>query len=432
MADRKTCFVVQGFGEKTDLTNGRKLNLDCSYQVIKEAVEDAGLICVRADEIVNSGTIDIPMYEWILKADLVIADLSTYNVNAAYELGVRYGVSPRATIIVAEDQFKNPFDVNHIVLHRYKHLGEDIGRLEARRFRDALAKVIRGVMAGQKPDSPLYEFFELEPPVRRERRAAAGHSEAARAEGAASEPPPVPADDSAKAFLDKARHAMADGRFGAATEFLKVVHELRPRDESVIQQLALATYQSKTPDPVAALKGARSIMVEKLNPETTNDPETLGLWGAVHKRMWEQTRNYVDLEESIAGYERGFHLKHDYYNGINLAFLYNVRAVEHQAAGRIEEAIADFVLARRVRREVRRCCEKALEGGPKSREDEYWIMATLWEASVGLEDQPDAMKWQQQAEQRAADGWMLRTTKLQLAGLQKLLAASPLKGLPLG
>jgi hypothetical protein len=81
----------QGYGEKTDFTDGRKLNLDASYQVIKEAVEEAGLNCLRSDEVVRTGMIDIPMYEWILKADLVIADLSTYNVNAAYELGVRVG-----------------------------------------------------------------------------------------------------------------------------------------------------------------------------------------------------------------------------------------------------------------------------------------------------------------------------------------------------
>ena len=43
------CFVVQGFGEKTDFTNGRKLNLDASYRIIKKAVEAAGLECKRAD-----------------------------------------------------------------------------------------------------------------------------------------------------------------------------------------------------------------------------------------------------------------------------------------------------------------------------------------------------------------------------------------------
>ncbi len=50
MTTKKTVFVVQGFGEKTDFTTGRKLNLDASYQVIKEAVEEAGLECIRAEE----------------------------------------------------------------------------------------------------------------------------------------------------------------------------------------------------------------------------------------------------------------------------------------------------------------------------------------------------------------------------------------------
>jgi hypothetical protein len=98
------CFVVQGFGKKTDFTDGRVLDLDASYAIIKDAVDAAGLECIRADEIVHSGTIDVPMYKQLLQADLVIADLSTYNVNAAFELGVRYGLRPRATIIVAEEE----------------------------------------------------------------------------------------------------------------------------------------------------------------------------------------------------------------------------------------------------------------------------------------------------------------------------------------
>jgi hypothetical protein len=105
--------------------------------------------------VVKTGTIDIPMYEWIMKADLVIADLSTYNLNAAYELGVRYGVAPRATIILAEEGFKNPFDFTHILLHRYKHLGEDIGLAEARRLKAYLTGVIRDVMVSSgSPTAP--------------------------------------------------------------------------------------------------------------------------------------------------------------------------------------------------------------------------------------------------------------------------------------
>ena len=136
----KTCFVVQGFGEKTDLATGRTFDLDASYEVVKDAVESAGLRCVRADEVVQSGTIEGPMYEWLLRADLVIADLSTANLNATFELGVRYGLKGRATIILAEQGFKNPFDVSHIIIRRYEHLQRDQSCISAQRSREKVAR----------------------------------------------------------------------------------------------------------------------------------------------------------------------------------------------------------------------------------------------------------------------------------------------------
>src|SRR5262245_30659280 len=72
------CFVVMGFGEKPDIATGRTLDLDKSYRlIIKRAVEDAGLECIRADEVIHAGIIDKPMYELLLDADVVVADLST-------------------------------------------------------------------------------------------------------------------------------------------------------------------------------------------------------------------------------------------------------------------------------------------------------------------------------------------------------------------
>jgi hypothetical protein len=73
-----TCFVIMGFGKKPDFETGRTLDLDKTYKnIIKPAVTAAGLNCVRADEIVHSGLIDVPMYEQLLNADVVVADLST-------------------------------------------------------------------------------------------------------------------------------------------------------------------------------------------------------------------------------------------------------------------------------------------------------------------------------------------------------------------
>jgi hypothetical protein len=221
---------------------------------------------------------------------------------------------------------------------------------------------------------------------------------------------------------------MAESRFVLAQELLAEIHEIRPGDEAVVQQLVLATYKSKQPDPLSALLQARATLIKHLNPETTNDPETLGLWGAVHKRLWDATSEREHLDTAIAGYERGFYLKQDYYNGINLAFLLDIRAA--QRAGDSAEAVADAVVARRIRREVMRLCELALPRA-QSRDEEYWIVATLWEAAVGIEDEALTAKWRSEAEQRASVKWMLETTSGQAAALAKLLAASPVKQLPL-
>src|SRR5712691_6391994 len=149
--EKGTCFVVMGFGKKTDFETGRVLDLNQSYlNLIKPAVEAAGLKCIRADEIVHSGLIDVPMYEQLLNADVVVADLSTSNRNAFYELGVRHALRPYTTVVIAEEQMmKSPFfDLNYIVIRQYKHLGEDIGVREGERFRKEITEAIKEALAG--------------------------------------------------------------------------------------------------------------------------------------------------------------------------------------------------------------------------------------------------------------------------------------------
>lgn len=424
-----TCFVVQGFGKKTDFTDGRVLDLDASYAVIKEAVEAAGLECIRADEIQHAGTIDLPMYQQLLQADLVIADLSTYNVNAAFELGVRYGLRPHATIIVAEEGFKNPFDVGHIVIRRYKHLGEDIGTKEAKRFRDDLKQAIAEILAEPKIDSPVYTFLHwLSPPREEQAKAAPVELKAAAVNSVTARgsltfdpmaPAAAPAAHSAKSTLDAALERIAASDFAAACQLLEEVRKQRPNDSFVVQQLALATYKAKQPNPEAALLKAREIL-EQLSPATTNDPETLGLWGAIHKRLWDLKRQEADLDESIATYERGFYVKQDYYNGINLAYLLDLRALNALKAGQRDEGVADAVQARRIRRDVIRYAEQAL-AKDMADDKRYWVAATLWEAAVGLEDAAEVQKREAQARALKVPAWMIETTEGQIRSIQAML-----------
>ena len=430
-----TCFVVQGFGKKTDYTDGRILDLDASYAVIKEAVEAAGLQCVRADEIIHSGAIDLPMYEQLLRADLVLADLSTYNVNAIFELGVRYGLRPHATIIVAEEGFKHPFDVSHIAITPYKHLGEDIGRKEAERFKNVLIQRITAIVAGGNTDSPVYTFLhQLEPPRDRALREMAQAVEAAVEQAVAATPPaPTTAAEggadaqTSKLLLETALAKInpPEGQpsdFAGAKVLLEMVRAKRPHDHFILQQLALATYKSKQPTPLAALQAAREVL-QTIDPLTTNDPETLGIWGAIHKRLWELDPQPQHLAASINAYSRGFYLKQDYYNGINFAVLLELRALLSARAGERDEAIADKVLARRVREEVLNFVAPQMADKAELPDDKhYWVLASLWEVNVGLGRGPEAALWEQMARDLSAPDWMLQSTEEQITRVRKTQA----------
>src|SRR5271169_2732397 len=182
-----TCFVVMGFGPKVDLATGRTLDMNKTYEfLIKPVLEDLSIDCIRADEIQHSGVIDVPMYAWLYKADLVVADISTANANAIYELGVRHALKPYTTIVMAEDKLIYPFDLNHISIMRYVHLGTDIGATTVRDFSKQLKDKIKVVLGKKEDDSPVYVYINgLKTPV-------ISDAPSAAAQVAAAAPPPDP------------------------------------------------------------------------------------------------------------------------------------------------------------------------------------------------------------------------------------------------
>ena len=452
-----TCFVVMGFGKKTDFETGRVLDLNASYQnLIKPAVEAAGLKCIRADEIKHSGLIDDPMYEQLLKADVVVADLSTSNRNAIYELGVRHALRPYTTVVTAEDGImKSPFfDLSHIVIRTYRHLGEDIGVSEMKRFTTELTAAIKEIMAKEprlRRDSPVYKFLErLTPPsIREEETATAAAAEAitARAEPAGAGDAGATAYSEMMRKVDEAQkkgkagwlkakmliEEMRESRKAKIAERPEEKQTAKSEDPYILQRLALATYKSEYPSLKEALIEARDLL-SLLEPRTSNDTETLGLWGSVHKQLWQLTKERSDLDEAVRAYERGFYLRNDYYNGINFAFLLNVRAAN---ADDLAGAIADFVQARRVRTEVIAICREWLSADTASVEgvvsidqkhpsNAYWVLATVAEAYFGVGDNVQGQEWLEKAKAASPEQWMVDATVKQLAKLETLLADSPL------
>ena len=453
MTQKKTCFVVMGFGEKIDFETGRKLNLDATYQnLIKPAIEAAGLECIRADEITHSGNINVPMYQQILTADVVVADVSTSNCNAFYELGVRHALRPSTTIIIAEDKFRFPFDIQQIAIRKYKHLGEDIGVSEAKRFTNELTDAVTKILANDPPhdDSPVYTFLHGLRRLKLPDDLNVNEAVARAAVAAASLE--VAPDQTHSALMQKVDEAQQKGDFLQAKALLGAVRAMRPDDPYITQRLALVTYKAKQDtleQEIAALHEACALLYQ-LDPTTSNDTETLGLWGAVHKRLWDKAKDEVALDKAIRSYERGFFLRNDYYNGINFAFLLNTRAAHavelaknsadpSEAAAHRAAAIADYVRAQRVRKEVLSICEEWLKSNPAPSEEatdaakrqyetnKYWVVASQAEAYLGMGNkQEEAEAAYAQAYASAPEAWMITSTKEQRAKLEALLTVSPL------
>lgn len=375
------CFVVMGFGKKTDYSGEkpRTLDLDATYEaIIKPAVTQCGLECIRADEVTHSGLIDKPMYELLLRADLVIADISTANPNALYELGVRHALRPYSTIVIKEIDGNFIFDLNHIATLQYKHLGEDIGAREAREKSAALKQRIEAVLAKNEDDSPVYTYLQgLQKPTLSQRELARAVAEvkaqsdtlaqlleAGRHAAAASQ------HEEARGYFERALKIQKEARGGGRDA---TAVEGRP-DPYVIQQLAFNTYKSGLPDRVSALESAWKI-IEELGPAQSTDPETLGIAGAIQKRLWNARKNREDLEAAIEFYGRGFELKRDYYNGENYAVCLDWRAAVQADP---EERAYDRKTAQKVRERIVASLSAAFaDPTTRDRSDYKWMLATM-------------------------------------------------------
>ncbi len=375
MTGKKTCFVITGFGPKTDFETGRIIDLDKTFEhLVKPVFDELKINCFRAKEIKHSGTIDIPMYEWIYKADIVIADISTLNANALYELGVRHALRPNTTIVISEDQTKYPFDLNHTVIFKYEHLGKDIGVTEAIRFKSELKSLVQSVLSEGKNDSPVYTYLPtLKPPVFTEEELQL-ITEKPENQVSLSE------------LIDDAENAKNNNDFRVAIQLYKACLTFEPQNIFLKQRLTLVTYKSGKPNPKKALLDAENIL-EELNPEETTDIETLGLSGAINKRLFEETGDDAYLEKSIKFYSKGYFIAQDYYNGINYAYLLTLKST---LVDNKYEAISFFVQSQQIREQIVSICLKHIKQKTfKERGDKEWIYQTLAQAYLALDKQQE-------------------------------------------
>ncbi|MET0070266.1 MAG: hypothetical protein ABW096_09495 [Candidatus Thiodiazotropha sp.] len=111
---KKKCFVIGPIGQDgSDTRNKADYLLEL---IIKPAVEKHGYIAFRADEVPEPGLISDQVIIDTYESDLVIADLTSHNANAFYELGIRHAISNKPTIHMILEAEDPPFDVKD---HRY-------------------------------------------------------------------------------------------------------------------------------------------------------------------------------------------------------------------------------------------------------------------------------------------------------------------------
>lgn len=104
-----TCFYITPIGEP--LSEERQHADFMLEYVIQPAVEEFGLTVVRADQMGKPGMIGKQIIEQILKARLVVADLSYHNPNVFYELCLRH-TTRLPTVQIKREVDKIPFDLN--------------------------------------------------------------------------------------------------------------------------------------------------------------------------------------------------------------------------------------------------------------------------------------------------------------------------------
>ena len=388
-------FVVMPFGEKEGIDFNRVYD---GYA--KPALESAGFEVFRADEEMRAGNIRTDMFQELLLADLVVADLSVDNPNVWYEIGVRHALRARGVIHIKCRRDHMPFDVytDRSLRYRIKDGAPDPAFLEA--DKQVLAKFALETMAAwhERKVSPVYHLlrFLKEPDWKSLRVEEAKHfweeydTWADRIEIARKGNRPgdilVLADEAPTRVLQTEAYRTAGAALISLEQFALALSQyekalaLAPNDLESRRQKGRLLGRLKKHDR------ARE-WVEDLVQDYPDDPESWVLLGRVEKDGWvaawtqegktaEMRRNAAAeeglLHEAIAAYSTGFckNPAH-YYSGINALTLLHLLAHLTGSDDKAEER-------KLIGGGIKWALEAALRKDPK----DYWARVTFAELEV--------------------------------------------------
>jgi hypothetical protein len=97
------------------------------YESIREAADNVGLRCERADDIWENSVIIQDVVSLIDRSRIVICDCTGRNPNVFYEAGIAHTLG-REVILITQKDDDIPFDLQHLRYVKYLNNGE--GRTE--------------------------------------------------------------------------------------------------------------------------------------------------------------------------------------------------------------------------------------------------------------------------------------------------------------
>jgi tetratricopeptide (TPR) repeat protein len=347
-------FVVMPFGVKGGI------DFDKVYSdYIKPALEGEDYEVFRADEERCGGNILEDMFQELLLADLVIADLSIDNPNVWYELGVRHALRSSGIVLIQSKRDYQPFDLAPVRKCNYNIKDGLPDPAVIDKDKSALASMARMTMAtwhGHRI-SPVYHMLPYlrEPEwkslrVGNVRKFWQKHdawemcikiAEQKRYPGdiivLAAEAPVLALQ--LEAYRIAGKSLVKLGQFAFAFEQYKKALDIDSEDLESKQQTGVILGR------LQKYVEAR-IHLEKLVKDNPGNAESLALLGRVEKDAWtgewrKDGRSVVDMQkeavradallrESIKAYARGFVMEPaHYYSGINAVTL--IRLLHHLA-----------------------------------------------------------------------------------------------------
>jgi hypothetical protein len=425
---RAVCFILMPFGRKADAA-GRVIDFDAVYRdIFAPAVDDAGLLCVRADEESGAGLIHKLMYERLLLSEYAIADLTIANANVYYELGIRHVARPASTVMVMADDTRLPFDVQGLRAFPYR-LGPDGAAHDATGDRARLAERLIRCQNERETDSPLYQLVGgLKPlPIEHERtdvfRERARYAQKAKADLAAARKASLPL-----AALDAVANELGEARrleAGVAIDLMlsyravgawdKVVATAETMDPAIARTVLVREQRAMAMNRMGRGAEAATELGAIIKAHGASS-ETYGLLGRVHKDAWDKAHKAGQaaearghLKRAIAAYLAGFEADwRDAYPGVNAVTLMSLADPPDPR----REALVP-VVAYAVRRRI------AQGGG------DYWDHATLFELAIIALDADMAAEAFADMTACAHEGWMRETT---LRNASLLLASAKRAG----